>query len=132
MSTSAADDESLYRGDSPISGIDVATSHDPSGAIIVAISGEIDLKNGTQLRELLLRLVADQPPMLVISLELVTFLDSTGLATLVATNRQARELDVEVRVTAPAAGPRRVLDISGLDNAFAIYPNLAAALQADQ
>jgi anti-sigma B factor antagonist len=69
---------------------------------------------------------------LVISLELVTFLDSTGLATLVATHRRARNLDVEVRLTAPPAGPSKVLAISGLDKAFAVYPNLAAAVQAER
>lgn len=132
MSTPAANDRSPDRGHSAISGLDVATHHDPNGNLIVAISGEIDIKNATQLREFLLPLIATKPPLMVISLELVTFVDSTGLTTLVAIHRRARCLNVELRLTAPPEGPSKVLAITALDSLFTIYPNLDAALQPNR
>jgi anti-anti-sigma factor len=86
---------------------------EPCGAFtVVRVRGEIDLATRDQLRACLATLHGD----VVVDLSAVTFLDSSGMATLLA---QATRLDGEsatLRLRRPAGLVARVLHISGLDD----------------
>jgi anti-sigma B factor antagonist len=58
------------------------------GYAIVTPAGEIDISTGNELRECLCELAARGQP-LVVDLDLVTFIDSAGLAALVGATKQA-------------------------------------------
>jgi anti-sigma B factor antagonist len=106
----------------------ISSTHEGSDALVVTVAGEVDIATSTQLRDEVLGLLATRPRVLVLCLEQVTFLDSTGLSALVAIHRRAHEYAVQVRLTSPARGPGKALHITGLDEAFAIYPTVASAL----
>ena len=49
----------------------------------VTLSGELDLASSKRLEDELMRLEDDAPPMITLDLRGVTFIDSTGLSTLI-------------------------------------------------
>jgi anti-anti-sigma factor len=112
----------------PEATLEISSTHEGSDALVVTVAGEVDIATSAQLREDVLGLLATKPQVLVLSLDQVTFLDSTGLSALVAIHRRAHEFAVQVRLTSPARGPGKALHITGLDEAFAIYPTVASAL----
>ena len=51
--------------------------------LLIRVDGEIDMQNSPKLRENLIQLVKKEKETLVISLEGVSYIDSSGLATLI-------------------------------------------------
>ena len=54
------------------------------GWTVVNVYGELDVATSPQLREMLIRLVSEGSSRLVLDLDLVDFLDSTGLGTIIS------------------------------------------------
>ena len=68
-------------------GLDIAV-RDERGVVIAAVTGEIDISTVGTLRERLYEL-ADNGGTLIVDLNRVTSIDSTGLGALVGTGRRA-------------------------------------------
>ncbi len=119
----AADDETSVSSE-PVTGVDRQ-----DGAVIVRLAGELDLYTTPALRQVLLDLCAEQPKRLVVDLQEVTFVDSTGLGVLVETRSRLPERDVLV-LAAPGLEVQRALEISGLDQHIAVRDTVAAAVDA--
>lgn len=99
------------------------------GATVVSLTGELDLYNAEDVRAALLECCADEPAVLVVDLEQVTFIDSTALGVLIeARSRMADRSGF--RLAAPGLETRRALEVSGLDRHFSIHDTVAAALGA--
>jgi anti-sigma B factor antagonist len=107
--------------DDPVTGIERR-----DGAIVVKLAGELDLYNASTLRAALLDAAAESPGRLVIDLEGVRFIDSTGLGVLV----EARSRVESLLLAAPGLETRRALQISGLDRHFAVHGTVDEALGA--
>jgi anti-sigma B factor antagonist len=108
----------------PILGVDAVGE-----ACVVRLGGELDLYNAPQVREALNSACAASPERVVIDLEEVEFIDSTGLGVLIEAktkldNRRAFLL------ASPALETRRALQISGLDRHFTILESVSDALSA--
>ena len=88
---------------------------DESGTIVVCPEGELDLVVADSFRMELQDAVRRAARAVQVDLGAVTFLDSTTLAVLVDTWRQAAEHGVTLCVLRPAPNVRRVLAITGLD-----------------
>jgi anti-sigma B factor antagonist len=67
--------------------------YDKDGIEVVDVEGEIDIYTAPRLRELLIDLVSKNDYQLVVNLEKVGFLDSTGLGVLVAGLKRVRAHD---------------------------------------
>jgi anti-sigma B factor antagonist len=78
------------------------------------LAGELTLATVSDLRERLDATEPAEPPMLVLDLRHVRFLDSTALAALIAADARSRRL---ILVTAPGA-VERLLALTGLDRRF--------------
>jgi anti-anti-sigma factor len=61
----------------------VTAVEDRDGAIVVRLAGELDLYNAHLVRDVLLAAAKREPERLVVELSGVTFIDSTGLGTLI-------------------------------------------------
>lgn len=129
----------VYRAEDPIdsdaigalSGSRVTTNvRHQNGAVILQVSGEIDLLTAPQVEEAVMPLVRQQPSMLVVDLSGVSFLASAGLKLLVAA-QQASGAGTRVRVVANDRHTFRPIEITGLSEQIAVYPSLADALKAD-
>lgn len=86
-----------------------------AGDPVVIVTGEVDLSTSPRLHEVLLDLLAEEPPCTVrVDLAAVPLLDSTGVFVLVDAYKRAKERGVSLVVEHPQRIVRRVLEICGL------------------
>lgn len=101
-----------------------------NGAVILQVSGEIDLLTAPQVEDAVMPLARQRPSMLVVDLSGVSFLASAGLKLLVAA-QQASGDGTRVRVVADDRHTFRPIEMTGISEQIAVYPSLADALKAD-
>jgi anti-sigma B factor antagonist len=101
---------------------------DVAGWTVVSIYGELDVATAPSLREQLIGLVGDGSTKLVLDLEGVDFLDSTGLGVIVSALKRARTNGGDLRLVCTQARIRRLFEITGLDKAVPLHPSLDAAV----
>jgi anti-sigma B factor antagonist len=99
---------------------------DFAGWTVVSIYGEV--ATAPSLREQLIGLVGDGATKLVLDLEGVDFLDSTGLGVIVSALKRARTNGGDLRLVCTQARIRRLFEITGLDKAVPLHPSLDAAV----
>ena len=87
---------------------------DADGAVVAV--GDIDLAGGPLLDIAILRLEGSTP--VVIDLEAVEFIDSSGLRSLLAASRRADARGTTVVLRKPSAGVLRLLSITGTTEQF--------------
>ena len=100
------------------------------GCGVVTVAGEVDVHTSSRLRDVLFDPSLSSGPMVVVDLRGVTFIDSTGIGTLVAARRWASSRSSTL-VLACTAGPvLRVLELVSLNRVFEIHDSVDAALAA--
>ena len=98
---------------------------------VVEVSGDVDMSNSPRLREALLEIVREgRGSLVVVSLEHVEYVDSSGIASLVEGLQEARKRKVTFRLAGLNDGPRHVLELTRLIDVFDVYSSQAEALQA--
>lgn len=108
-------------------GLDVTTSN---GWSVVAVSGEVDVATAPRLREQLVGLVTDAHHQIVVDLEGVDFLDSTGLGVLVGALKRVRTHDGELTLVCTQSRILKVFEITGLTKVFTIHDTVDQAVAA--
>jgi anti-sigma B factor antagonist len=106
-------------------GLDV-TEH--GGVSVVEVRGEVDVSTAPQLRQALMELAAEGRCEVVVALDGVEFLDSTGLGVLVSGLKRFRTMGGDLILVCTRPRILRVLELTRLDRAFAVHPDLAAAV----
>src|ERR1700752_5128245 len=104
-------------------------SADP-GFTVIAVSGEIDVYTGPKLREKLISLVDAGSYQLIVDMEGVEFLDSTGLGVLVGGLKRVRAQDGWIDLVCTQSRILRIFKITGLNKVFSIYDTVADATAA--
>jgi anti-sigma B factor antagonist len=101
----------------PSDGFAVTLERDTEG-VRVRVVGQLDIATVAELDRVLEGLSSDGPGRLLIDLNDVEFMDSTGLATLIRAKHSAESTDrcLTVRHNTPAV--RRLLELSGLLDRF--------------
>jgi len=97
---------------------------------VVAVSGEIDVYTAPKLREHLIDLVASGQYQLIVDLEAVDFLDSTGLGVLVGGLKRVRSHDGSLHLVCSQDRILKIFRITGLTKVFPIHANMDEALAA--
>lgn len=82
---------------------------------IVAVSGEIDIQSGPQLRDQLLGIIRRHGTRLALDLSGVTFIDCAGISVLLATRRRAQLEGGSLRVLRASPYVRRIFALTHLD-----------------
>ena len=100
------------------------------GYHIVTLTGEIDLETSPQARQILLGTV-QQREKILIDMASVTYIDSSGIATLVETFQRAKKNGKQVAFISLNPAVVRVLSLARLDKVFAIHANIESAMHAD-
>lgn len=99
---------------------DAAAADATDGWTVLTASGEIDVAAAPTLREQLTGIIEGGTNRLVVDLEDVDFIDSTGLGVLVGAVRRARNAEGDLRLVCTNARILKVFDVTGLDEVFAI------------
>jgi anti-sigma B factor antagonist len=108
--------------------LEVQTRQTDSGVRVLAPSGRLDVAGAPVLKEAVADAVKEGPPRVVIDMEGVSFVDSTGLGSVVAALKLARSSKGDLRLAAPNQQVRVVLELTTLDRVFAYYPTVEDAL----
>jgi anti-sigma B factor antagonist len=98
---------------------------------LVAVTGEIDVYTAPELRGRLASLIDAGHHDVIVDLEGVDFLDSTGLGVLVGALKRVRLHHGCLRLVCTKERLLKIFRITGLAKVFAIYPSVGAASSAD-
>lgn len=96
---------------------------------VVHVSGEVDMSNSRKLRDTLLDLIQKRKhKKVVINLDRVPSMDSSGIATLMEGLAEAKKHDGEMILVGVQESLRGVLSLTNLLSVFEIRPTIEDAL----
>ena len=101
-----------------------------SGPPAFAVRGDVDLATAPGLEEELEAAVRDSVGALVVDLTDVSFIDSTGLQVLLRIRGLLGREDRALALVCPHGPVRRVFELAGVSDVFALYPTRDAAAAA--
>jgi anti-sigma B factor antagonist len=99
------------------------------GASIVAFTGEVDLESSPAAREILLKCL-ESTSKVIVDLSEVTYIDSSGVASLVEALQAAKKNGSQFSLAATSEPTRRVLELARLDKVFTLYDSVDDGLNA--
>jgi anti-anti-sigma factor len=86
----------------------------------VSLTGEIDMDRRSELRDVVMGFRRSTAPNAVVDLRAVTFMDSSGVGTLISLHRTATSRAGQVTLVQPSDIVTRVLEVTGLVPLFQI------------
>lgn len=104
---------------------------DEGDRTVVEVGGEIDVYTAPKLREQLVDLVNAGRYHLIVDMEGVEFLDSTGLGVLVGGLKRVRAHDGSLRLVCTQERILKIFRITGLTKVFPIHDTVAEAVDAN-
>ncbi|VAX14358.1 hypothetical protein MNBD_GAMMA24-142 [hydrothermal vent metagenome] len=104
------------------------TTRQENGFTIIALCGEVDLHFSPKAREIILKHLQDKNHVLV-DLSDVSYIDSSGVASLVEGFQHARTHDLKFALLGVSKAAMQILQLSRLDKVFPIITNTAEAGQ---
>jgi anti-anti-sigma factor len=97
------------------------------GAVIAEVTGDIDLSTVASLREPLFE-AADSGQPLIVDLNRISFIDSTGLGVLIAAARRARNHGGSLHAVCSRPQTRKLLWMTGVDRRIPLSATVDGAL----
>jgi anti-sigma B factor antagonist len=102
------------------------------GYTVITVGGEIDVYSAPRLRERLVGLVEEGSYRLIVDMEGVEFLDSTGLGVLVGGLKRVRAQDGWIDLVCTQSRMLRIFKITGLNRVFSIFDTVPEAIAAHE
>ena len=100
------------------------------GIEVVDVGGEIDIYTAPRLRELLIDLAGKNTCQLIVNMEKVEFLDSTGLGVLVGGLKRVRAHDGSLDLVCTQERILKIFRVTGLTKVFGIHQTVDQAIAA--
>jgi len=88
---------------------------------VLSVQGEVDVYTAPKFRERLIELVTEGKHQIVVDLDGVDFLDSTGLGVLVGGLKRLRSHDGDLLLVCTQSRILKVFEITGLTKVFSIH-----------
>jgi anti-anti-sigma factor len=108
--------------------LEVQTRQTDGGITVVAPTGRLDVAGAPALKDAISGVDKNGAPKVVIDMEGVSFVDSTGLGSVISALKEIRGRQGELRLAAPNQQVRVVLELTTLDRVFPYYATLEEAL----
>jgi anti-sigma B factor antagonist len=99
----------------------VSTSNPRPGVCVVTLEGEVDVYTSPRLKQELIDLLGKGNTHLIVNLDEVKYLDSTGLGVLIGALKRTRERDGDLKIACANQRILRIFDITGLTKIFEIH-----------
>ncbi len=96
----------------------------------VHIQGDIDLYSSPQVRKVIIELTDKKSPAIIVNLKEVTYMDSSGVATLVEGLQLVNDYKGKLFMCEVHGVVNDVFELSRLDKVFTIFPSEAEAIKA--
>jgi anti-sigma B factor antagonist len=108
----------------------IVAVHSPrTGVVVIAPRSDVDLSRSPDLRLALREAQEKRPQRLIVDLELVGYMDSSGLATLVEAMRTAKSTGSPLILACMNQKVRAIFEIARLDQFFTIVDSVDSALK---
>src|SRR5213082_2880444 len=107
----------------------VPCQHRPN---VLPLEGDIDLHVSPAVRESLNAMIKKKPERIVIDLSRATYIDSAGVAALILATQEVEAYGGKLFLSGLQETIRLILETSGLDRIFWIFPDADAALAANE
>jgi anti-sigma B factor antagonist len=98
--------------------------------IVISIKGDVDLYSSPSVRKAIIALTEKKTPVIMVDLNGVSYMDSSGVATLVEGLQQTGKYKGRFKLFGLGMAVREVFELSRLDKVFEIYPNEEAAFSS--
>lgn len=95
---------------------------------VLDLEGEVDLYKSPEVRAELGKIIARKDKAVVINFQKVSYIDSSGLATVIDAFQKTRIYGGKLVLTSLAKSVRSVFEVARLDKFFSIFDDEAAAL----
>jgi anti-sigma B factor antagonist len=92
---------------------------------VVLLTGDVDLERSPEVRKLLLEQIGAGHSV-VVDLSGVSYIDSSGVASLVEAFQNARKKGSDFALASVSSAAMRVLELARLDKIFTIHPSVDA------
>jgi anti-sigma B factor antagonist len=93
-----------------------------SNQVVIDVEGELDIATAPILLQAIQAVFEDPITSLAVSLDRLTFMDSTGINVLLITQRTAQRRGIRFALAAVAPQARQALDATGLSDLFGLRP----------
>lgn len=97
--------------------------------VILAVSGDVDLYSSPEVRKRLIELTSKKTKNILVDLTRVTYMDSSGVATLVEGLQQVGKYKGQLILFGLGAVVKEVFELSRLDKVFDICSDQQAAME---
>ncbi len=92
--------------------------------LVVSLRGELDVESSQEMKNEVRKQISSEAPNVVIDLTNVSYVDSSGLGTLIALQKDARFNGGSLSIVGASQQIRRVMKMTNLDKLFELYDNL--------
>ncbi|MRS12136.1 MAG: anti-sigma factor antagonist [Actinobacteria bacterium] len=106
--------------------LDISTSSEGASCTI-ALDGEVDVYTSARLRQELADVMDADCVHIVVDLESLAFIDSSGLGVLVSALRRVKERGGTLRLVCTKDGILKIFRITGLDKVFPLFTTVEEA-----
>jgi anti-anti-sigma factor len=105
--------------------------HDGTSAVVIEVTGELDLASSPALEHELERGRGSTAPVVIVDLRKLEFMDSTGLSVLVRAHQRAAESDRRFGLVKGPPQVQRLLDLTGVAERLRIVDSPEELLQEE-
>ncbi len=95
---------------------------------VVHLEGEVDLESAPKLREFLIGLISDGATNMVLNMQGLRFIDSTGIGVLIGALKRIRAEGGSLRLTCAPDNVLQLFRITGLHRVFPMYGSESDAI----
>jgi anti-sigma B factor antagonist len=94
---------------------------------VLTVDGELDISTAPRCGAQVIDLIGAGRHRLVVDMNAVTFIDSTGLGVLIGALKRLRGVDGELRLVATVDPVMRTIRVTGLHRVFELFTSVGAA-----
>ncbi|HOJ27436.1 MAG: STAS domain-containing protein [Spirochaetes bacterium] len=106
------------------------TKRTKDDVVILDISGEIDLYNAPEIKDIINSLIEEKKFNVIINLEKVTYIDSSGIGALISSLSNLKKYQGGLKIINVFASVRKVFELTKLTSFFEIYDSEEAAIES--
>ncbi len=96
--------------------------------IVLDITGEIDLYNAPEIKDIINKLIEEQKYNVIINLEKVSYIDSSGIGALISSLSNLKKYQGGLKIINVYASVRKVFELTKLTSFFEIFDSEEDAL----
>ncbi|MCX8052556.1 MAG: STAS domain-containing protein [Armatimonadetes bacterium] len=97
---------------------------------VIQLTGELDAYTSARFREVMVDTIENGGANLIVSMEGVEYIDSSGLGALVGGLKRCSERNGKIMIVGAQPQVRKVFEITGLEKVFPLYENEDEAIAA--